>query len=106
MKYIIFGLNNYQDASTCKSCMLAIVDIINILEADSTVILKEVMTMVLNIAKAGDSDKELKRMAIIIFTDIFQYNYSAVGDYFVSIMEIIHFGVEYCKETSKIMVRE
>ena len=93
-KYIENGLNNFYDKSLTKACMLSLDDIINNL-SDQGVSINNLLDKVIQISNTSEADKELKYMAIMIFTDYIM-RYDINDFYFEKIISTVLFAMEFC----------
>ncbi len=93
-KYIESGLNSFYDKSLAKACMLSLDDIINNF-SNQGISINQLLDKVIQISNSPDADKELRYMAILIFTDYIM-RYDLNDFYFDKIITTVLFAMEFC----------
>ena len=82
--------------------MLTVDDLINQYGSSNEVIQKHFNQIIL-ISKHHDSDKELKKIAIINFTDYIMYSTTSIDQQILmEILQVINFAIEFCLDEPKI----
>ena len=95
-KYLIYGLSKTNEKAICKSCILAVSDLIINLGESYTNCIEQVMNKIIGISNDQNSDKELKYISLVVFTDCSLYIREKSLKYIEDIMNVIIFGIEFC----------
>ena len=71
MPYVLFCLDNYNDASNCETACLSLLDLIHSAKERFIPYIKEIYSLFNKIIKADDAKKNIFTLIILVYSDLF-----------------------------------
>ena len=97
MVYILYALNNYEDAINCETACLSLLDLIRTAKEKFIPYIKDIYPLFNNIIKAEDTKKNIFTLIIVVYSDLFRFIGDAIWTYYEEPMnymnQIINFSI-------------
>ena len=96
MVYIMYSLDNYQDATNCKYSILSLIDIIRCCEVNFINYLPKLFEIFAKIKQAPDANRDLFSLILVIFSDLFNYVGKSIWNHQDAIFNYMNDILSFC----------
>lgn len=96
MVYIFYALDNYKDASNCKVALFCLIDIIQSTKENFNPYISKLMEHLQIIISSKDTNKELPKCILLIFSDLFTYGGESIWSYVQSPLSFMNNVETFC----------
>ena len=90
MVYVLFSLNNYQDAGNCENACLCLINIIQAGKEKFIKYISNIYNLFNNIIKAEDANKNIFTLIIVVYSDLFGFIGEQIWNYYEDPMNFMN----------------